>query len=128
MQYNVQLDLNANNRNAPVKLVWTTFYGRLLQILAFSLPSNCPFQDATATPLTHVLALIAPTPPTKHRNRLGMKFYSGDKLQNPKIIDLACIQCVIGRVKDRGMWAVIDRGELGKLLESHKDVLADFGE
>ena len=57
-----------------------------------------------------------------------MQFYKGDKLETPKIVDLACVQCGFGRIKDRDMWALIDRGAIAPLLESHKDVDADFEE
>ena len=125
-QYTVQVDKNTNDPRAPVVLEWKEFYGRLVRILAFSLAANCPYQDATATPPTHIVTLIAPVPPRRSRNRLGMQFYKGDKLETPKIVDLACVQCVVGRIKDRDMWALVDRGAIAPLLESHKDVFADF--
>ena len=125
IKYTVQVDENANKRNAPIVLAWKTFYGRVLQFLAFSPLENCPYSSVTRR---HVVAVIAPIPNFQFTNRLGMQYYRGDKLKGPKVLDLACIQCVVGRIQDRDLWAVIDRGTMGQLLESPGDVSADFEE
>jgi hypothetical protein len=76
----------------------------------------------------HVLAIVAPIKLEKEVNRVGMRCYKGDKLQSARIVDVACILCVIGRVEDRSLWTLIDRGEMGQLLESHEGALADAEE
>jgi hypothetical protein len=128
LQYIAQVDKNAANPRAPVMLEWKVFHGRLIQVLAFSLWPDCPFQDATVPPRVHVVAIIAPVPKDLMRNCMGMPNYKGDKLQNPKILDLAGIQCVAGRIKDHDLWTLFDRGPAAPLLEAHKDILADFEE
>jgi len=75
-----------------------------------------------------ILAHIAPIQLEKATNRLRMPVYKGDKLGTPRIVDIACIQCVIGRVKDGTLWTVIDRGEMGRLLESLEDVCVGTGD
>jgi len=120
-QYRVQIDQNANKRHASVVLVWKEFYGRVLRILSFSLLENCPYQDGTAVPRTHVVVVIAPIPKPVARNRLGMQYYKGDKLESPKVLDLSCVECVVGRIRDNDMWALIDRGGIASLLEAPED-------
>jgi hypothetical protein len=114
-QYIQEVDINAHKRNAPVVLRKQDFYGQVLQFVAFGLPSTCPYQQ---TPRTHVLAIIAPIKLEKEVNRVGMRFYKGDKLRSARIVDISCILCVVGRVEDRGLWTLIERGEMGQLLES----------
>jgi hypothetical protein len=72
----------------------------------------------------HILANIAPIKLEDKTNRLNMPLYKGDRLGPERLVDVACIQCVIGRVKDGEFWTVIDRGEMGQLLESYEDAAA----
>jgi hypothetical protein len=64
---------------------------------------------------------ITPIKLEKSTNRLKMPVYKGDKLEPVQVIDVACIVCVIGRVHNKVFWTVIDRGEMGQLLESYRD-------
>jgi hypothetical protein len=104
------------------------FYGRALQFIAFGLPPTCPYQQTPLSPHTRVLAVVAPIKLEKEINRVGMRFYKGNKLQSAGIVDVACILCVVGRVEDRNLWALFDRGEMGQLLESHEDAPVDAEE
>jgi hypothetical protein len=80
------------------------------------------------TSRTIIVVLVAPTPKSRHTNRLGARTYQGDNLDTPRIIDLACVQCVAGRIKDRGMWMLFDRAGVARLLESPDDIVADVEE
>jgi hypothetical protein len=40
-------------------------------------------------------------------NSLGVKHYS--KLGPLEIVDMACVQCVVGRIRAGQRWAIIDR-------------------
>jgi hypothetical protein len=71
----------------------------------------------------HVLAIIAPIKLENKTNQVKMPHYKGDKLEPERFVDVSCIQCVIGRVKDGEIWTVIDRGEMGQLLESYEDTV-----
>jgi hypothetical protein len=96
------------------------FYGRILGFLAFDLPL-ISYQQTVLSPRSHVLAKISPIKLEQKTNRLGMPVYKGDNLGPARLIDISCIQCVIGRVKDRDFWTIIDRGDMSYLLESHVD-------
>lgn len=104
-------------------LVWKEYYGRLIRILSFSLLADCPYQvdDGTTMPRIHVVVVITPVPGPVTANELGMQFYKGDGLKSAKVLDLSCIQCVIGRIRDHDQWALIDRGTIAPLLETHEE-------
>jgi hypothetical protein len=116
-QYIQEIDINAHKRNAPVMFEKRTFYGRILGLLAFEIRTVLSCR-------THVLANIAPIK-LERKNRLGMPVYKGDKLEPARLVDVSCIQCVIGRVKDKEFWTLIERGEMGGLLEAYEETQAD---
>jgi hypothetical protein len=130
LQYRVQIDKNANKRNASVVLVWNEYYGHLIRILSFSLLADCQYQvdDGTTTPRIHVVVVIAPVPRPVTANELGMQFYKGDRLKSAKVLDLSCIQCVVGWIRDHDQWALIDRGTIAPLLETREEEEENSGE
>ncbi|KDQ12217.1 hypothetical protein BOTBODRAFT_34816 [Botryobasidium botryosum FD-172 SS1] len=89
------------------------FYGEVSRF--FALPITTSF-SAAASPspppgATHLLlALVSPFK-LESQNRLGMPFYrdTPSSMLAPKVIDISTIECLVGRVKDRGQWAVVDR-------------------
>jgi len=80
------------------------FYGQLLRIFVLTLPTNDILRTNKETTLC--LAAIRSVKPDS-QNMLGMQYYKQD---GPiEVVDLNCIQCVVGRIQDRGKWAIIDR-------------------
>jgi len=59
-----------------------------------------------AEPMTVILALIHEVKATL---RDGIYFYKHFGAE--EVVDLKMVQCVIGRVKDRGEWAIIDQSD-----------------
>jgi hypothetical protein len=119
-QYTQEIDINAHKRNDPTVFQERTFYGRILGFLAVDIPL-ISFEQIVLSPRTHILANVSPIKLEKKRNRLGMPAYKGDNLGPARLIDVSCIQCVIGRVKDREFWTIIDRGDMSYLVESYTD-------
>lgn len=59
----------------------------------------------------------------EEENSLKMPFYTDGRVGPTEVIDVRCIDYLVGRIKDRGKWAVVDRhsgvmGRLELLLES----------
>jgi hypothetical protein len=100
-----------------VKLVKRTFYGRVLRFLILTLPLACRSLAGSSQPHTCLLAVIAPIEVCAETNRFGTRFSKGDTLKPAQIVDVACIQSVVWRVKDRGLWALVDRSGMAQMPE-----------
>lgn len=59
-------------------------------------------------PQTLLLASVSECDDLAAPNAHGIRYYAGG-LKATEIIDLAAIECVIGRVHDRGRWGIVDR-------------------
>lgn len=59
-------------------------------------------------PQTLLLASVTECKDISQPNRANIRYYSGG-LKASEVIDLASVECVIGRVEDRGRWAILDR-------------------
>jgi hypothetical protein len=79
------------------------FYGQLLRLLIITVPES---QDNQIEPQTLVYALIKSVivinPSTN-----GIKYY--ENFGPTEFVDLNQVKCVIGRIMDRGRWAIVDR-------------------
>jgi hypothetical protein len=53
--------------------------------------------------------------PIERQNDLDMHYYRNEDGYT-EVVDLAAIQCLVGRVFDRGWWTIIDRS--GKLARA----------
>lgn len=86
-----------------------TFFGQLNRILVLELPP-APRLDLTE-PTTLILALIQEVNVT-----LRDGVYSYKEFGLEEVVDLKTVQCVVGRVKDRHEWAIIDRSDNVEIL------------
>jgi hypothetical protein len=111
VQYFLDVDKNAHHRNAPVMLQQTPFYGRVLQFFFLTLPLTFPFPDGSQQPVVHVVALVVTISQCPEKNRLGIWYYRGDNLGPTEVVDISCIESLVGRVKDHDMWALAERNK-----------------
>ena len=81
-----------------------TFFGQLLRILVLELQATRRLD--LAKPTTIILALI-------HEVKATLKdgIYSYKEFGAEEVVDLKTVQCVVGRVKDRGVWSIVDRSD-----------------
>jgi len=93
-----------------------TFYGQLQHIIVLRLdPSDVL---GLLEPTSVILAAIRNCtlePNDAQSDTLDIHYYT----QNGRLeaVDITCVQCAVGRVKDRGRWAIIDRsGSLARAL------------
>jgi hypothetical protein len=80
------------------------FFGQLGRILVLELPS-APKLHLTE-PTTVIVAVVREV---KAKLMDGIYYYKEFGLD--EVVDLETIQCVVGRIKDRGKWALIDRSD-----------------
>jgi hypothetical protein len=81
-----------------------TFFGQLKRILVLELPATPRLN--LVEPTTLILALIQEVKVTL---KDGIFFYKDFGVE--EVVDLKTVQCVVGRVKCRGEWAIIDRSD-----------------
>lgn len=111
MQYELLVDQNANRRNLAPKFVPETFYGQLQHI--FVVPMPAAEELGIAEPQTLILASIL-TCDIEAQNDLDMHYFK--QHGRTEVVDIATIQCLVGRVRDRDWWTIIDRS--GKLARA----------
>ncbi|EIW62612.1 uncharacterized protein TRAVEDRAFT_115107 [Trametes versicolor FP-101664 SS1] len=116
VRYEVLVDLNTRFRNLPVILQPKTLYGqlqRIFEIQLSSLPHNGNPPGDPPPPV--VLAAIQTCDIQRSNDALDIHYYS--RMGGIDYVDITTIQCVVGRIKDRGNFAIIDRsGTLSRAI------------
>jgi hypothetical protein len=101
LQYTLYVDRHARHRRKTPDFEEKIFFGQLNRIFLLELPPapqlNLPEQT------TLILALIQEVKATL---RNGIYYYK--ELGIEEAVDLKTVQCVVGRVRDRGEWAIVD--------------------
>jgi hypothetical protein len=103
-QYEQLVDRNQRHRNLPEELELQTFFGQLQSIVVIPIPKSKELK--TKEPQNICLAVIRQV----HANTQGaapILLYSQSGALDPT--DIKSIQCVVGRVEDRGKWGLVDR-------------------
>jgi hypothetical protein len=80
------------------------FFGQLNRILLLELPSAQRLN--LDEPTTVIVAAIREVKATL---RNGIYYYKNIGVE--EVVDLSTLQCVVGRIWDRGEWAIIDRSD-----------------
>ena len=81
-----------------------TFYGQLQHIFVVEMPAA--HQLGITEPEILILGAIL-TCDIKEKNDLDMHYYRTHG--RTEVVDITTVQCLVGRVKDRGSWTIIDR-------------------
>jgi hypothetical protein len=94
-----------------------TFFGQLQHIYLIQFPTACRdlrIDQASTIILASIRTCILndSVPQLEH---LGIKHYSAEGAVH--VIDITSLQCLVGRIRDRNRWAIIDRsGSLARAL------------
>jgi hypothetical protein len=94
-----------------------TFYGQLQHIYVIRFPE--PLRDlGFESPVTVMLAAVR-TCILDHTDPqlLGLDVRFSSNHGALHVVDITSVQCLVGRIRDRGKWAIIDRsGHLARAL------------
>ncbi len=104
LKYALYVDRHARNRRKTPEFEERIFFGQLNRILLIELPPE--LRLALAEPTTLILALVQEV-----KTMLKDGIYSYKEFGVEEVVDLKTVECVIGRVKDRGEWAIVDRSD-----------------
>ena len=121
MQYELLVDKYTRQARRQPKYELKTFYGQLQHIYAIRLPGPCEDLRLEA-PVTVILATIRNCVVDKAdayghglSGNLDIRYYSNDGAID--VVDVTSVQCLVGRIRDRNKWAIIDRsGPLARAL------------
>jgi hypothetical protein len=108
-QYTQLVDINQARRNADPVYRPQDFYGQLRNIVVIDMPAAEELK--TTKPETHILTAIQnlkvmPVPGSGN----AIQYKDSAAGHGPlEVVDLATIQCGIGRVLDHGHWVIVDR-------------------
>jgi hypothetical protein len=102
-QYEATVDRNTNAKNKQPDMVLDTFFGELQRIVKIEVPATS--QLNLREPQTLFFAVV------KQCNAKHTKggFWEYMALGGLEAVDLGLVQCVVGRVFDRGKWVIVDR-------------------
>ena len=117
VQYEMLVDKYASQARRRPEYELRTFYGQLQHIFVIQfrkaheeLGLNYPSTIILASIKTCVLDNAA-----AQLERLGIKYYAKEGALH--VIDITSVQCLVGRVRDRNKWAIVDRsGSLAQAL------------
>lgn len=102
LQYTQFVDRHAHRMRRTPEFEEQDFFGQLGRILILEIPSAPKLH--LAEPTTIIVAVIREV---KAKLTDGIYYYKEFGLD--EVVDLETVQCVVGRIQDRGRWALIDR-------------------
>jgi hypothetical protein len=109
------VDKNTRYRNRPVVLEQATFFGQVIHIFVLRLGISKRLK--LKAPETLILAAIRSCANVKNRDSGGSSFYYTQE-GCLEVVDMNCIKCVIGRIKDGHDWVILDRNHDATPLEA----------
>ncbi|PPR00475.1 hypothetical protein CVT26_009682 [Gymnopilus dilepis] len=108
VRYELLVDQNARRRNLPPNFIPKTFYGQLQHLILVQMPAT---EELGLTESQTLILGSIRTCTIEAQNDLDMHYYKDHG--RTEVVDVSTIQCLVGRVKDRSFWVIIDRS--GKL-------------
>ncbi|KAI0749180.1 hypothetical protein C8Q80DRAFT_1311190 [Daedaleopsis nitida] len=118
VRYEALMDLHTRNHGQESVYQPDTFYGQLRRILTVHLPPIPNSSHTVATTLA--LAIIRECKIEEDHPMLDIHYYSAEGALG--VFDITTVQCLVGRIKDRGRWGIIDRsGSLSRAIYNPDD-------
>ena len=99
------VDKNARHTRRPVILEPKIFFGQLQHIFVVRLNASPELRLQACTTL--ILAAIRTCSEPQVKGENGICYYSREG--RLEVVDIVCVQCLVGRVKDGNEWAIVDR-------------------
>jgi hypothetical protein len=93
-----------------------THYGELVHIISITLPQGYEGLHPSGQ-VNSIVALVSRCTLKDDPQLAGLDFhFFSRKWKSFDVIDITSVQCLVGRVKSRNSWAIIDRS--GKLAQT----------
>ncbi|KAI0087703.1 hypothetical protein BDY19DRAFT_892356 [Irpex rosettiformis] len=104
VRYEQIVDLNARYRNLPSIWEQQAFFGQLMHVIAVDITA-IPSLNIPST--TFLFAIIRSCKVISRHPKLDIHYYT--EFGPLEVVDMTTVQCIVGRVYDRGQWAIVDR-------------------
>src|SRR5882757_3298495 len=98
------VDKNARHVRKPVVLESGIFFGQLQNIFVIKIPASPALKLESETML--ILAAVHTCVNPRMKGENNIYYYSRDG--HLEVIDMSCVQCLVGQVKDGSEWAIIN--------------------
>jgi len=119
-QYELYVDKFRNQRRKKPKFELKTFYGQIQHIILLKMPAAEELRlDSTETVILASIKNIA----IKRSIDLDLHYYQNEEGYT-ELVDITAIQCLVGRIFDRGWWTVVDRS--GKLARASAEASEEY--
>jgi hypothetical protein len=107
LQYQLDVDIFAHRRRQVPQFELRDFFGQILRFLIVDIP-HAPEHGIEADSFIYaaIKQVKISEPATDH---CRINYY--EDLGPTELVDLDQVKCVIGRIMDRGKWAIIDRSK-----------------
>jgi hypothetical protein len=107
LQYQLDVDKFAHRRRQVPQFELRDFFGQILRFLIVDIP-HAPEHGIEADSFIYAaIKQVKISEPATDRCRIN--YY--EDLGPTELVDLDQVKCVIGRIMDRGKWAIIDRSK-----------------
>jgi hypothetical protein len=110
LQYQMLVDKHARQARRPPKYELRTFFGQLQHIFLIRFPATICVDlglDVGAVIILAVIKTCVLDNPDTQLQGLDINFYSLEGAAH--VIDVTSVQCLVGRIRDRNRWAIVDR-------------------
>ena len=99
------VDKNTRHARKPVVLESRVFFGQVQNIFVIKIHASPALELEETTTLILAAVRTCANPQMKGENNIY--YYSRE---GPlEVVDMNCVQCLVGRVKDGNEWAIVDR-------------------
>ena len=99
------MDKNARYSKKPVVLEPQLLFGQLQNIFVISLKPSAALKLIKKTTLILAAIRSCANPQIRAENNTYHYLREGPM----EVVDMNCVQCLVGRVKDGNGWAIVDR-------------------
>jgi hypothetical protein len=107
LQYDALVDRREKDVDAPEELEERTFFGQLMYVLTFTIPPSRALGVDNDLHIAFAVIKTCNILPNQDELPLVMDCYKS--IRGEDIVDLGTVQCVVGRVRSRGAFFIIDR-------------------
>jgi hypothetical protein len=120
LQYQLLVDIYAHAKRKESKFEPRNFFGQLLRVFVVDIPATLrgaeelDEEDADLQPTQWIYAVIRSVK-ISETDGFDIDYYT--EMGEIEIVDLEMVQCVIGRIRDRNCWAIVDRSKSSVQLQ-----------
>ena len=115
MQYQLLVDIYAHVQRKKSKFELRNLFGQLLRVFVVDIPEalrgaegaeELDEEGADLQPTQWIYTVIRSVK-ISEMDSFGINYY--EETGEIEIVDLEMVQCVVGRIRDRNRWAIVDR-------------------